>query len=110
MRNNRDLSSKSPTERIYEIVRRIPEGCVATYSQVAEAAGDRKMARSVGNALHKNPDPLGIPCHRVVNARGELAAAYAFGGAKKQAERLMEEGVPVTDGRVDLKRFQCHLN
>lgn len=97
--------SDSPTRRIYEAVKQIPRGFVATYSQVAEAAGDAKMARAVGNALHRNPDPAQIPCNRVVNARGELAARYAFGGEKKQEERLRAEGVEVKDGRVDLSRF-----
>ncbi len=101
-----DLISDSPTKRIYEAVKRIPKGCVATYAQVAEEAGDRKMARAVGNALHKNPDLSVIPCHRVVNAKGELAGNYAFGGAWKQGEMLMAEGVEVVDGRVDLKKFQ----
>ena len=101
-----DLISDSPSKRIYEAVKRIPKGCVATYAQVAEAAGDRKMARAVGNALHKNPDPSTIPCHRVVNAKGELAGEYAFGGAWKQAELLRSEGVEVTDGRVDLERYR----
>ena len=97
--------SDSPTRRIYEAVKQIPRGFVATYSQVAEAAGDAKMARAVGNALHRNPDPAQIPCHRVVNARGELATRYVFGGEKKQEERLSAEGVEVKDGRVDLSRF-----
>lgn len=101
-----DLVSDSPSKRIYEAVKRIPKGCVATYAQVAEAAGDRKMARAVGNALHKNPDPSTIPCHRVVNAKGQLAGEYAFGGAWKQAEILMAEGVEVEGGKVDLERFQ----
>ncbi len=103
---NDDLKSDSPSKRIYEAVKKIPKGCVATYAQVAEAAGNRKMARAVGNALHKNPDPSLIPCHRVVNAKGELAAGYAFGGAGKQAELLMSEGVEVKDGKVDLRSFQ----
>ena len=101
-----DLISDSPTKRIYEAVKRIPKGCVATYAQVAEEAGDRKMARAVGNALHKNPDLSVIPCHSVVNAKGELAGNYAFGGAWKQGEMLIAEGVEVVDGRVDLKKFQ----
>lgn len=101
-----DLISDSPSKRIYEAVKRIPKGCVATYAQVAEEAGDRKMARAVGNALHKNPDPSTIPCHRVVNAKGELAGEYAFGGAWKQAEILKSEGVEVTDGRVDLEKYR----
>ena len=101
-----DLISDSPTKRIYEAVKKIPIGRVATYAQIAEVAGDRKMARAVGNALHKNPDPESIPCHRVVNAKGELAGEYVFGGAWKQAERLRSEGVEVVDGRVDLSLFQ----
>ena len=101
-----DLISDSPTKRIYEAVKKIPIGRVATYAQIAEVAGDRKMARAVGNALHKNPDPASIPCHRVVNAKGELAGEYVFGGAWKQAERLRSEGVEVVDGRVDLSLFQ----
>ena len=105
-----DLISDSPTKRIYVAVKKIPLGCVATYAQVAAAAGDRKMARAVGNALHKNPDPRSIPCHRVVNAKGELAGEYAFGGKWRQADRLMEEGVEVIDGRVDLSRFQWEEN
>ena len=100
-----DLVTDSPTKRIYEAVKRIPKGHVATYAQVAEMAGDRKMARAVGNALHNNPDPSTIPCHRVVNAKGELAGEYAFGGAWKQAEILKKEGVESADGKVDLKKY-----
>nr|MCR4589655.1 MGMT family protein [Lachnospiraceae bacterium] len=57
-------------------------------------------------ALHKNPDPGSIPCHRVVNSKGKLAEKYAFGGAGKQAEILKGEGVETTDGKVDLKKYQ----
>ena len=101
-----DLIADSPTRRIYEAVKRIPYGRVATYSQVAELAGDRKMARAVGNALHKNPDPNGIPCFRVVNAKGELAGEFAFGGVGEQAKLLAAEGVEVTNGIVDLSKYQ----
>ena len=90
---------------IYEAVKKIPRGQVATYGQIAELAGDKKMARAVGNALHKNPDPLHIPCYRVVNSKGELAGEFAFGGAGKQAELLMEDGIEVVNGRVDLKKY-----
>ncbi len=101
-----DLISDSPSKRIYEAVRKIPYGRVATYSQVAEIAGDRKMARAVGNALHKNPDPDNIPCFRVVNAKGELAGEFAFGGPGAQAKLLEAEGITVNNGKVDLNRFQ----
>ncbi len=102
-----DLISDSTSKRIYEAVKRIPYGHVATYAQVAEAAGDRNMARAVGNALHKNPDPEHIPCFRVVNAKGELAGEFAFGGPGAQAKLLEAEGIEVKDGRVDLGKYGC---
>ena len=101
-----DLISYSPTKRIYDAVKLIPKGKVATYGQVAAIAGDKNMARAVGNALHKNPDPETIPCHRVVNSKGEMAGHYVFGGAWKQAEILESEGVKITDNKVDLKTYQ----
>lgn len=101
-----DLVTDSPTKRIYEAVKTIPKGCVATYSQVAKMAGNEKMSRAVGNALHKNPSPGIIPCHRVVDAKGRLAGAFAFGGEKVQAELLEAEGVKVIDGKVDLAQYQ----
>lgn len=104
-----DLVTDSPTKRIYEAVKKIPKGQVATYADVAEMAGDRKMARAVGNALHKNPDPSTIPCHRVVNSKGELAGEYAFGGAWKQAQILESEGVEITEGKVNLKKYRITL-
>lgn len=103
-----DIVTDSPTKRIYEAVKRIPRGCVATYGQVAEMAGDRKMARAVGNALHRNPEPDNIPCYRVVNSKGELAGEFAFGGSGAQAALLEAEGVRVVDGRVDLSIYGIH--
>lgn len=100
-----DLVTDSPSKRIYEAVRKIPRGKVATYGQVAELAGDKKMARAVGNALHKNPDPDTIPCYRVVNAKGELAGRFAFGGEEVQAKLLEADGVEVKDGKVDLTKY-----
>lgn len=101
-----DLISDSPSRRIFEAVKKIPYGHVATYSQVAALAGDRKMARAVGNALHRNPDPEHIPCYRVVNAKGELAGEFAFGGPGAQAKLLEAEGIAVVDRKVDLRRYQ----
>lgn len=102
-----DLVTDSPTKRIYEAVKRIPKGRVATYGKVAEMAGNPRMARAVGNALHHNPDPEHIPCFRVVNAKGELAGAFAFGGEEVQARLLEEDGIEVIDGKVDLKKYLC---
>ena len=64
------------------------------------------MSRAVGNALHKNPDPAGIPCFRVVNSKGELSGAFAFGGADVQKKLLEEDGIAVVDNKVDLTVFQ----
>ena len=63
------------------------------------------MARAVGNALHKNPDPKQIPCYRVVNAKGELSGEFAFGGMGAQAKLLEADGIEVKNGRVDLEKF-----
>lgn len=100
-----DLVADSPTRRIYEAVKQIPKGYVATYAQVAALAGNPKMCRAVGNALHHNPDPDTIPCFRVVNAKGELSGAFAFGGANVQQKLLEAEGIEVINNRVDLKKY-----
>ncbi len=93
-------------ERIYAIVRQIPAGTVATYGQVARLAGNPRWARVVGYALHRNPDPAQIPCHRVVNRTGALAQGFVFGGAEVQRARLAAEGVIFReDGTVNLE--QC---
>ena len=100
-----DLVTYSPTKRIYEAVKKIPKGCVATYGKVAEMAGNPRMSRAVGNALHKNPDPEHIPCYRVVNSKGELAGAFAFGGENVQKKLLEADGIEVINGKVDLKKY-----
>lgn len=100
-----DLVTDSPTKRIYEAVKKIPKGHVATYGQIAAMAGNPKMSRAVGNALHKNKDPDHIPCFRVVNAKGELSSAFVFGGEKMQAKLLRKDGIEVRDGKVDLKKY-----
>ena len=100
-----DLVTDSPTKRIYEAVKRIPKGKVATYGNVAEMAGNKKMSRAVGNALHKNPDPENIPCFRVVNSKGELAPEFAFGGMGEQRKLLEAEGIEVKDNKVDLSKY-----
>lgn len=90
-------------ERIYAVVRRIPRGKVATYGMIAQLAGNPRWARAVGYALHANPEPGVIPCHRVVNRFGGLAPAFAFGGADRQRELLEAEGVTFhADGNVIL--------
>lgn len=92
-------------DRVYEAVCRIPKGKVATYGQIAMLAGSPRASRVVGYALHVNPKPGVIPCHRVVNREGRLAPSFAFGGTDAQQCLLEGEGVSVQDGYVDLKRF-----
>lgn len=104
-----DLVTDSKTNSIYDAVKKIPKGKVATYGQVAALAGNPKMARAVGNALHRNPQPGIIPCHRVVDFKGRLAGAFAFGGLDAQRKLLEAEGVTVVEGRVDLWKYQMKL-
>lgn len=93
-------------EAVYEVVRQIPAGRVATYGQVARMAGNPRNARFVGYALHVNPEPGIIPCHRVVFKDGSLAPAFAFGGEDEQRRLLESEGIGFgPDGRVDMERF-----
>lgn len=93
-------------EKVYEILKQIPVGKVVTYGQIAYAIGAPRCARQVGYALHVNPQPYVIPCHRVVNRFGRLAPAFAFGGEDVQAELLRKEGVAVDENyTVDLNKY-----
>lgn len=90
---------------IYTVVKKIPEGTVSTYGQIALLAGKPKAARAVGYALHANPEPGIIPCHRVVNRHGRLAECFAFGGIQMQKVLLEKEGVEVGENGVDIKKY-----
>ncbi|MBR2447831.1 MAG: MGMT family protein [Clostridia bacterium] len=97
-------------EKIYEVVKRIPKGKVATYGYVALLAGNPRWARVVGYALHNNPAPMVIPCHRVVNREGRVAEAFVFGGGNAQRELLEREGIVFReDGTVDLKKYGWNM-
>ncbi len=96
----------SAFELIYEQVKKIPRGKVATYGQIAILAGNPRWSRVVGYALHANPDPENIPCYRVVDRMGRLSDAFVFGGVNKQAELLRADGVEVSnENRVDLEEY-----
>lgn len=99
------MKTMSFYDKIYEAVMSIPYGKTATYGQIAALAGNPRAARAVGNALHKNPLPGVIPCHRVVNASGRLSPAFAFGGENVQRGMLENEGVEfLPNGCVNLKK------
>ena len=106
MRQEETARGSGAFAKIYEVVRQIPRGTVATYGQIAALAGNRRWARVVGYALHANPDPDGIPCYRVVNRNGEVSPAFAFGGKNRQIELLEADGIPCPEGRVDLTKYQ----
>lgn len=91
-------------KKIYGLVTSIPKGKVTTYGVLAKLANTNP--RVVGYALHENKDPKHIPCHRVINSKGEISSGYAFGGPRVQREMLEEEGIIFNkNGGVDLKRF-----
>ena len=92
-------------ESVYQALMLIPRGKVVTYGQIARAIGAPRMARQVGYALHANPKPGIIPCHRVVNREGKLAGAFAFGVLNAMKKLLEEVGVEVVNGAVDLSKF-----
>lgn len=93
-------------QKIYEVVKQIPKGNVATYGQVAALAGNRRWSRVVGYALHVNPNSEEIPCYRVVNREGRLSDAFAFGGVNQQKLLLEADGIEVIDNHVDIERYQ----
>lgn len=87
-------------QRIYEVVKTIPYGKTMNYGTVAKLAGFINGSRQVGWALHVNPDPSSIPCHRVVKKNGGLSGAFAFGGIEEHKRRLEAEGVKIVDYKV----------
>lgn len=100
------MAEKNTFEKIYDVIREIPEGKVASYGQIAELAGNRHWSRVVGYALHAVPFDSDLPCHRVVTKDGKVSKAFGGGECNRQVELLMAEGVAFIDGHVDMKEFQ----
>ncbi len=96
-------------QRVYEIVKQIPAGKVLSYGDVAYLAGNPRMSRQVGWALHRNPQPGVIPCHRVVFKDGSTSQAFAFGGRDAQLALLRSEGVQDADGRIDMEKYRWKI-
>lgn len=100
------MREKSSFEKIYEIIEQIPRGCVASYGQIAELAGNRRWARVVGYALHAVPAGSSLPCHRVVTKEGRVSSAFGNDICNRQTELLKAEGVEFLDDHVDMKKYQ----
>jgi len=92
--------------RIWETIADIPAGNVANYGQVAEVAGIPRGARQVGYALRHAPDEMQLPWHRVVQSSGKSAFDRNSRAYRLQRDRLAEEGVPMSGGKVDMNRFR----
>ncbi len=98
-------------ERVYNVVVQIPRGKVLSYGDVARLAGSPRSARQVGWALHVNPRPGEIPCHRVVFKDGTVSSGFAFGGPQVQRAMLEAEGVEFSaDGAIDMSVFRWEAN
>ncbi|MEM6610864.1 MAG: MGMT family protein [Cyanobacteria bacterium P01_C01_bin.72] len=99
-------------DHIYETVRQIPYGKVATYGQIADVTGIYGKARLVGYALFRVQIADDIPWHRVINAKGEIS--YSFkrqGGDYLQKVLLEEEGIEFkTNGKIDLNKYRWQSN
>lgn len=91
--------------RVYAVVQQVPEGCVATYGDVASALGSPRVARHVGWALAALKDET-VPWHRVINAKGQISGRGELGRAQLQRQLLEDEGIEFRGHTIDLKRFR----
>ena len=93
-------------QEVYEIVKKIPEGKVATYGQIAKILCEPRKAKIVGWALHANPYKGMVPCHRVVNKDGKTSSSFAFGGSDVQRKLLEDEGIKFDEqGIINLQKY-----
>jgi methylated-DNA-protein-cysteine methyltransferase-like protein len=102
MREGKPLSTY---ELIWEAVRLVPRGKVATYGQIAAEAGFPGQARLVGYALHSLPPRSGVPWHRVINAQGKISFPTNSPAFKTQKELLRRDGVVSRVGKIDLEKY-----
>lgn len=99
-------ATEKRNERIWATVCDIPEGCVASYGQIAEIAGIPRGARQVGYALRHLPKGSTVPWYRVIQASGKIAFEVGSRGFDEQSRRLIEEDVAILNGRIDMKKYR----
>ena len=87
-------------ERVYEIVRQIPEGKVTSYGAIAKALGTARSARMVGWAMNASHNLEDVPAHRVVNRKGLLSGKHHFDGTNLMKQLLENEGIKVIDNQI----------
>lgn len=93
--------------RVLKLVSIIPRGKVTTYKELALALGRPRACRAVGNALARNPNPVMIPCHRVVRSDGKIGG-YKL-GARRKMKLLLEESIKIEKSRIDLTKHMFKL-
>ena len=79
--------------KVWEFIKTIPKGRLTTYSKVAKAIGYPEAVRAVANAIGNNPNPIIVPCHRVIRANGTIGGYSGIGGIKKKKELLRKENI-----------------
>lgn len=87
-------------ERVYAIVRQIPEGKVTSYGAIAKALGTARSARMVGWAMNASHNLDDVPAHRVVNRKGLLSGKHHFDGTNLMQQLLENEGLKVIDNQI----------
>jgi len=92
--------------RIWDTIRDVPIGCVASYGQIADIAGIPRGARQVGYALRQLPDGHAVPWHRIIQTSGRIAFAKGSPQFEEQCKRLMMENVAVIAGRVNMQKYR----
>ncbi len=102
----KNKTGENLNQKVYDYLLTISKGKVVTYAQIAEHLGNKRLCRVVGNILHVNPDPIKYPCYKVVNSKGELSKNFGDDGIDVQKQRLVADGIEVTNYKVDLERYQ----
>ena len=92
--------------KVYNLVKQIPTGKVASYQDIAKLAGSPKAARAVGMLMKHNPDIENIPCHRVIGSDGKMHGFAGSGGIPEKIQRLKAEGIEFDGDKIDLNRFR----
>ena len=87
-------------DKVYAVVRLIPEGRVTSYGAIARYIGAPQSARMVGWAMNASHTQADIPAHRVVNRLGLLTGKHHFQGTNLMQQLLENEGIVIIDNQI----------